>query len=134
MPADILLLGWHKGKDVSVDVIIVSPTSLDDYPLSIQKARRKLKDAESSKKASQLATCEAQGWGHHPAAYSPWGGQGPSAKAFMEEVMRRATADLEGWPKMKKIMELREGLSVTLARQVASQLSIRCRVLEALEQ
>ena len=65
------------------------------------------------------------GWGHHPAAYTPWGGQGPAALALLHEATMRATADLEGWPKAQRIMELRQGLSITLAREVAGQLALR---------
>ena len=48
------------------------------------------------------------------------------------EVTKRATADLQGWSKTRALLEIREGLSVTLMRQVARQLSLKGRVQEAL--
>ena len=132
-PADILLLGWDKGTDVCVDLTISSPLSLDCFPLNIERAKRHLNEKEKDKKSKQLAQCEAMGWGHHPAAYSPWGGQGTAARSLLFEVLKRATADQQGWAKTQRILELRQNLSITLAREVAKQLSLRCRVLESLE-
>ena len=71
------------------------------------------------------------GWGHHPAAYSPWGGEGPAARALLFEVTKRATADLQGWPRTQRMLEIRQGLSLALARGVAAQLALRCPVAEA---
>ena len=129
-PADVLLVGWSRGRDVCVDFTISSPTTLDAHPLSLERAQRHLQDAEGEKTNKQKASCEAMGWGHHPAAYSPWGGQGPAARALLQEATMRATADLEGWPKTQRILELRQGLSITLAREVGRQLALRCRVLD----
>ena len=52
----------------------------------------------------------------------------------MVEVLKQATADLEGWPKIRRILEIRQGVSVTLMRQIARQLALRCRVLDTLEE
>lgn len=132
-PADILLIGWDKGTDVCVDLTITSPLGLDAYPLNTEKARRHLNEAEKEKRTKQITQCEAMGWGHHPAAYSPWGGQGNAAKSLLFEVLKRATADQQGWPKTQRILEMRQNLSLTLAREVAKQLSLRCRVLDCLD-
>jgi hypothetical protein len=48
------------------------------------------------------------------------------------EVTKRATADLKGWPKTQALLEIREGLSVTLMREIARQLSVKGRVQDAL--
>jgi len=81
-PADILLIGWDKGTDVCVDLTVTSPLSFDSYPLNLDRARRHLNNAEEDKRAKQLHQCEAVSRGHHPAAYSPWGGQGITAKHY----------------------------------------------------
>ena len=132
-PADILLIGWDKGMDVCVDLTVTSPTALDCYPLNPEKARRHLNEAEKAKKAKQFDACDAMGWGHHPAAYSPWGGQGTAARSLLHEVLKRATADQNGWAKTQRILELRQNISVTLAREVARQLALRCRVVDTME-
>ena len=133
-PDDLLLVGFTKGKDMSLDITIMSPTALGEYPLCPTKAKRMLAAAETAKTAKEAESCSRMGWSHHPAAYSTWGGQGPAATAFMAEILRRATGDLEGWPKIKRIMEIRQGLSVTLAKQLGQQLGLRCQVLEAMPQ
>ena len=76
--------------------------------------------------------CEAKWWGFSPFALSTWGGLGTSAKGVLFEVTKRATADMRGWPKTRALLEIREGLSVTLMRQVARHLSVKGRVEEAL--
>ena len=132
-PADILLIGWDKGCDVCVDLTITSPLALDAFPLSVEKAKRHLNEAEKEKRSKQLPSCEAMGWGHHPAAYSPWGGQGTAARSLLWEVLKHATSDQQGWAKTQRILELRQNLSITLAREVARQLSLRCQVSDSLE-
>ena len=59
---------------------------------------------------------------------STWGGLGSSAKAVLFEVTKRLTADLQGWPKAQALEDIRQGLSVTLMRQIARQLSAKGRV------
>ena len=132
-PADILLLGWDKGVDVCVDFTITSPTSLDCSPLNPENSRRHLNEAEKVKRVKQSPSCDAMVWAHHPAAYSPWGGQGAAAKGLLHELLKRATADQQGWPKVQMILELRQNLSLALAREVAKQLAMRFRVLESME-
>ena len=113
-----------------MDFTVTHPLCLDAHPVSLEQARRYLSQAEADKKKKEVPSCLAMGWGHHPAAYSPWGGQGPAAKALLHDVCRRATADLEGWPKTQRMLEIRQGISLSLARGVASQLAMRCRISE----
>ena len=70
--------------------------------------------------------------GFSPFALSTWGGLGTSAKTVLFEVTKRATADLQGWPKTRALLQIREGLSVTLMRAIARQLTVKGRVEEAL--
>ena len=130
-PADILLIGWSKGRDVCVDLTVTHPLGLDAHPVSLERAKKHLAAAESAKQTKEAASCALMGWGHHPAAYSPWGGEGPAARALLFEVTKRATADLQGWPRTQRMLEIRQGLSLALARGVAAQLALRCRLEEA---
>ena len=118
---------------MAVDFTISSPCNLDCYPPSPERARRHLAKIEAEKTALQKEMCEQMGWGHHPAGYSPWGGQGAHARSLLYEVLRRATADLVGWPKAQRLAELRQNLALTLAREVAKQLAVRCQVIDAVE-
>ena len=67
-------------------------------------------------------------WGCMGIAYNPWGGQGPEAKTLLFEVLKKACGDLQGWPKTLRQQELRTEVSLTLAREVARQLSMRVQV------
>ena len=73
-PADILLIGWDRGRDVAVDLTFSHPLNVSCHPLSREKAKRHLTDVEHAKKTKEGAQCTAVGWGFHPAAFSPWGG------------------------------------------------------------
>jgi hypothetical protein len=130
-PADILLLGWDNGKDVAIDFTVSCPTALDCQPLSVAGAKTHLREKEADKVRKYRALSADVGWGFHPAAYSPWGGQGPGAATLLHEVCRRACADADGWSRQTRSREIRQALSLTLAREVAHQLDLRCRVEES---
>ena len=131
-PADILLLQWSRGQHVAVDFVYTHPAGLAQHPLVVDNAKRHCNLAEAKKVQTDGPPCEEKGWGFSPFALSTWGGLGTSAKAVLFEVSKRATADLRGWPKTKALLEIREGLSVTLMREIAKQLTVKGRVEEAL--
>jgi hypothetical protein len=129
-PADILLLRWDKGQDLAIDVVVSNPLTLSAHPLVPEKGRRHLKETEAAKRAKEGQQCSNAGWGFQPIAYSPWGGQGPGARALLWETLRRATADLQGWAKNERHRALTQSMSVTLAKEVGRQLSLRCKVMD----
>jgi len=103
---------------------------LAQQPVIVKNAARHCQRAEAAKTAAEGDLCQRAGWGFAPAAFTPWGGAGPTARALLHEVGRRATAHLSGWPKQRRLREIHEGLSLTLAREVVRQLSVRNRVQE----
>jgi hypothetical protein len=127
-PADLLLVGFSRGLDWALDFTVTSPCTLDQYPLTPGTARKHVSLAENAKSAHNQASCDHMRWECCPMAYSVWGGEGPGAKRVFYEVLRRATADLQGWQKTERAAEMRQALSLTLAREVARQLPVRCRV------
>jgi hypothetical protein len=131
-PADILLVNWSRGQHVAVDFVCSHPAGLAQHPLVADNAKRHCNLAEARKMQTDGPPCEAKGWGFSPFALSTWGGLGTSAKSVLFEVTKRATADLQGWPKTHALLEIREGLSVTLMRAIARQLLAKCRVEETL--
>ena len=131
-PADILLLQWSRGQHVAVDFVCTHPAGLAQHPLVVDKAKRHCNLAETRKVQADGPPCEEKGWGFSPFALSTWGGLGTSAKAVLFEVTKRATADLRGWPQTQALLQIREGLSVTLMRAIARQLTVKGQVEEAL--
>ena len=130
-PADILLLAWERGRDVAVDLTVTHPLGLSQHPIVVQNAARHCARAEAAKKEAEGDLCRRAGWGFTPAAFTPWGGSGPTARALLHEVGRRATNNLAGWPKQRRLREIHEGLSLTLAREVVRQLNLRNLVQDA---
>ena len=130
-PADVLLLQWSRGQHVAVDFVCSHPAGLGQHPLVPERAARHCNLAEARKLQIDGPPCEAKGWGFSPFALSTWGGLGSSAKAVLFEVSKRATADLQGWPKTHALNEIREALSMTLMREIARQLSLKGRVDDA---
>ena len=131
-PADVLLLQWSRGQHVAVDFVCSHPAGLTQHPLVVGNAKRHCNIVEARKMQTDGPPYEAKGWGFSPFGLSTWGGLGSSAKAVLFEVGKRATADLKGWPKARALLDIREGLSVTLMREVARQRSLKGRVEEAL--
>ena len=132
-PADILLLAWERGRDVAVDLTITHPVGLSQHPINVRNAARHCKRAEIAKAQAEGDLCQRAGWGFVPVAFSPWGGAGPNARALLHEIGKRATTHLSGWPKQRCLRELHENLSLTLAREVVRQLSLRNRVQECID-
>ena len=93
-PADILLVGWDRGRDICVDLTVTNPLCASNHPLQPGVGRAHLGTAEREKIRLEGPLCAKVGWGFHPAAFSPWGGQGPKCKWLIEEITKRVTADL----------------------------------------
>ena len=131
-PADILLLNWDKGRNIAVDFTVVSPLTIDSLPLSLENTKRHLAVAEETKYSKERKThaCTDMLWGMQPAAFTPWGGAGPSARHLLFETIRRCSIDFHGYAAQLKGREFRETISITLARELAQQLSLRCQILD----
>jgi hypothetical protein len=112
-----------------VDFTVTNALSADNYPLVPDTAARHLKRAEEQKKLKEGPACNATGWGMHPAAYSHWGAMGPMAKTLLVEVSKRVANDLPHAAQPNRVGEIRQNLSITLAREVARQLSLRSTFL-----
>ena len=80
---------------------------------------------------SEGPMCANSRWSFQPAAFDPWGGMGPSAREILFEIMKRATAEMAGWFKTRRVAEMYQGISLALARHVARQLNLRSRVLDS---
>ena len=132
-PADILLLSWDKGRDIAVDFTVSSPLTSDCYPLTLEGARRHLANAEEQKYSQERRTQSAtlMHWGLQPAAFSPWGGMGPSARHLLFEVTKRATSGTSLAASNSRLNEIKQSISMTLAREVARQLSLTYRILDS---
>ena len=131
-PAEILLVNWDKVKDLAVDLTVRHPLTLDNYPLTVEGSRRHLARAETDKmdKERRDGSCLAMHWGFQPAAFSTWGAVGPSARHILREITRRLLTDVPAPLSDARASEIMQHLSLTLARQVGLQLSLRCRVLD----
>ena len=84
-----------------------------------------------AKERSTLAATSMR-WGLHPVAVSPWGGMGPGTRHLLYEVTKRVKSDTPVQSKEYRTLEVLQLLSMALARQLALQLSLRCRILEDL--
>jgi hypothetical protein len=130
-PADILLLQWSRGQNVAIDFVCTHPAGVAQHPLVVENTTKHCNRVEARKVQADGPACEAKGWGFSPFALSTWGGLGSSAKSVLFEVTKRMTADLQGWPRTQALENIRQGLSVTLMRQIARQLSAKGRVEDA---
>ena len=130
--ADILVQGWDRGSSLAIDLTIAHPLQQKFHPLDLGKVERFLKGEEVRKITAEKDSCDAVGWIFRPAAFTPWGGCGPAARDLLFESGRRAVSDLTGATRSLRLREISQDLSLTLARQVAGQLDLRCRVQDLL--
>jgi len=103
--ADILLRHWSRGQHVALDLVCTHSAGPAQHPLVAENAARHCNQAEAQKVRNDGPPCEDKGWGFSPFALTTWGGLGSPAKAVLQEVTQRATADLQGWPKTKALLE-----------------------------
>ena len=125
-------MNWDRGSDIALDFTIANPMSLDNFPLTIEAAKRHLTQAEDRKFAKEMAhkTCARMRWGLQPAAFSPWGGAGPGAKFIIHETLKRIACDKIGGASEARTREFRETVSMAIAREVARQLSLKNQILD----
>jgi hypothetical protein len=62
-PADILLIGWDRGRDICVDFTVTNPMSAENYPLQPGVGRSHLSAAEKAKTRIEGPLCAAVQWG-----------------------------------------------------------------------
>ena len=116
-----------------MDITITHPLGAANFLLAPECASRHLKAKEASKCRKHAATCRSVRWACHPAAYTPWGGQGPLAGSLLREVSKRAGADGSSWTRRVRAAEMRQALSLALMREVARQLDARCLLADELD-
>ena len=135
-PADVLLMYWEGGRHAAVEIFISHPLQLSEYPLSADKSSRHAASEEMKKVRRIVAQPEfvESGWGFIPMGFGPFGNAGPSSTRLLAQIIQKATADLHGWEKTKRAMDIRLNISVALMRQVGRQLSLKNRVQDALEE
>ena len=117
---------------MAVDFTFTSPMSSDCMPLNLETAKRHLAAAEDAKFAQErrVGACAAMRWALTPAAFSPWGGMGPHARDLLGLTTKRMTADTTGFSTEARTREIRETISFAIAREVAQQLALRCRITD----
>ena len=130
-PADLLLINWDHGVDTAIDFTVSHPLALAHQPLVLKNVTRHGRQEEAAKLESEGPMCAHSRWAFQPAAFNPWGGMGPSACEILHEISKRATAELAGWLKTRRLTEIYQGISLALARHVARQLHLRSRVLDS---
>ena len=117
--------------DVAVNFTVTHPLGLSQHPLIVKNVARHCQRAEAAKTAAEGDLCQRAGWGFAPAAFTPWGGSGPTPPCTSARGGPPGHAHLRGWPKQRRLREIHEGLSLTLAREVVRQLSLMNRVHDA---
>ena len=128
-PTDILLLHWQRGTDAAVDITVTHAAQPGEYTLTEEKMARHVKGAEELKVRKNGPLCDRLGWSCVPFGMDTWGTLGPSARSCWQQVVKRATAALEGWERAQKVAELHQNLATALADGIGRQLGVVIHVL-----
>ena len=122
-PADVLLKCWEPGgRDLAVDLTVthLCPNSVGrPGPGTAGKLAKK---AEEEKVKGSEAKCAAAGCGFSPLVMDTWGGIHGAGRALWTDIASRCAAHVAERAKARAVGVLRQGLGVTLARAVATQL------------
>jgi hypothetical protein len=129
--ADLLLVGWARGRNLAVDITVRHPLAPSQWPLHLPKVRKCLREGEADKLAKAHDRCKRFGWDYAAAAFSPWGMAGPAAKGLLDNLARRVACAAAGREKQERMARLFDSVSLTVAIQVARQLRLAGRVSEA---
>jgi hypothetical protein len=115
-----------------VDFVVEHPLAPSRWPLHIPRITRALADAEAHKRDGAEARCARHLWDFQGAAFSVWGAPGPAATRLLSDIARVATHGLAGQRKSIREAEIRQNISIVLARSLARQLRLADRVADLL--
>ena len=126
-PADIAVRGF-EARPMAIDLTIchpLRPSETRDADL----VKRQLSQREERKINKYIAATARAGWVFHPAAFHPWGGQGPLCSTLLDKVVRRLASPLQGRERSQFIDSFWQRLGQSLMKGVASQLvqALHCR-------
>ena len=127
-PADILLLHWQGGQDAAVDITVSHPAQPGEYPLRLESMKVHTKRCEESKFRKNGQLCDVMGWACVPFAVDTWGGLGPSARGCFQQILKRATASLEGREKTRKSAEIYNTVALSILVGAGRQLEAALHV------
>ena len=99
-----------------------------NYPLDVEVLRKALHRAEGIKEAEGGRRCARAGWDYIGAAFSTWGGAGPSGKKLLNKILKITCNGLSLKGKSEKGAQLSKRISMAPAKGMATQLRARDRV------
>ena len=82
------------------------------------------------KRQHNAKACEEAGWECLPFGMHCWAGLGPSAGALLHQIVKRATSALSGWPKSKRVLEIKQAIAFAVMREVGGRLEAVNRIQE----
>ena len=95
--ADILIPRWDSNGPAAVDVTIRCPLALHNPLRDHTQLPQWQRQQEEDKQRKYGDGCNRMGWDFHPFVVDTWGGLGPSARAFITTLVRRATGSQSPW-------------------------------------
>jgi hypothetical protein len=126
-PADIALQGF-EARPMAIDLTICHPLQPSETR-NVEQVKSHLTQREERKINKYIATTARAGWVFHPAAFHPWGGQGPLCSTLLDKVVRRIASPLQGRERSQYIDSFWQRLGQSLMKGIAEQLAqaLHCR-------
>ena len=126
-PADVAVRGF-EARPIAIDLTICHPLQPSESR-DAEIVKRHLSQREERKINKYIAATARAGWVFHPAAFHPWGGQGPLCSTLLDKVVRRLASPLQGKERSNFIDSFWQRLGQSLMKGVASQLAqaLQCR-------
>jgi len=128
-PADVAVTGFDE-RPLAIDQTITHPLKPSE-PRDPDTVKKHLLSREERKTSKYIAATARAGWVFTPAAFHPWGGQGPSCSALLERVARKLATPLSGKDRAHCLDSFWQRLSTSLMKGVGDQLILARQVLRA---
>jgi hypothetical protein len=119
-PADVSVQGFES-RPMAIDVTISHPLQPSEAR-DVDLVKRHLSEREERKMNKYVAATARAGWVFHPAAFHPWGGQGPLCSTLLDKVARRLATPLQGRERVQRMDYFWQRLGQSVMKGVAEQL------------
>jgi hypothetical protein len=123
-PADIFCPHWSSGEDLAVDINVTHPTPPSATHHNPATATAHLAAVRQKKYTHYTEPCKQVMWDFRVVQFHTWGGvPDTESRKTLGELHSRAVAHLAPEDRPLALTQMRQNLSVTLMKQVATQLS-----------
>ena len=121
-PGDVLISRLDSNGPCAVDITVRHSLALSHPVRAAGDLPNWVARQEADKHAKYDATCRSLGWSFVPFVVDCFGALGKEGRGLMSTLLKMLLAQQEGWERRRTEAEAWQGLSISLMREIGSQL------------